>query len=58
LGNVNGGAGFAIPGGQIAPFLADATGSIAADFSGIPEPTSIILTLIGASMLVSRRRRS
>jgi hypothetical protein len=58
LGNINGGAGFTIPGGQIAPFLADATGSISADFSGIPEPASIMLTLVASSMLVLRRRRS
>jgi hypothetical protein len=61
LGNINGGNGFILTGGvpsQIAPFLADATGSIAADFSGIPEPASIMLTLVASSMLVLRRRRS
>jgi len=58
LGNVNGGNGFTIVSGQIDPFLADATGTISANFSGIPEPASIMLTLVGSSMLVFRRRRS
>jgi len=58
LGNVNGGLGFSIASGQIDPFRADATGTISADSSGIPEPASIMLTLVASSMVLLRRRRS
>jgi PEP-CTERM motif len=50
--NVNGGNGFdvqpLVTGGTLQPFLADAAISISADFSGVPEPTS--MTLVGVAL--------
>jgi hypothetical protein len=54
--NVNGGAGFTIPGGSpfLGAFQADATTSISA--SPIPEPASLSLLLVAATPALLRRR--
>jgi hypothetical protein len=59
--NVNGGAGLSVAGGgpQLNPFVADAADNIAADFSGVPEPTTISLVGVASAgaIVFSRRRR-
>jgi hypothetical protein len=57
LGNINGGAGLvAGPGQPVAPFLADASVTMAAD--PVPEPTGLLLLVLGgASALVASKRR-
>lgn len=54
--NVNGGAGFAVAGGgpQLNPFLADAAVNIAGE---VPEPTSLLLALLGTAAAVACGRR-
>ena len=50
---------FGVAGGgpQLNPFLADASGNISADFSGVPEPAAIVLAIgfSGVPMFLRRR---
>jgi hypothetical protein len=69
LSDVNGGAGFvvfpppAVPppplsAAELGPFTADASLNIAGEFSGIPEPASIALSLVGLAMSLLAVRRT
>jgi hypothetical protein len=61
LTNVNGGNGFSVSGFPftLQPFTTDASVNISADTSGVPEPTSIAIALLGAMGFgFSRRRRT
>jgi hypothetical protein len=59
LTNVNGGSGFAVSGFPftLQPFNTDASVNISADSSGIPEPASVALVLLGAAGFGFVRRR-
>lgn len=49
--------GFVVGPGGLAPFTSDASKTIAADWTGVPEPTGAVLLIIGmASAFVARRR--
>jgi len=55
---LGGGPGFVVGIGGLAPFTADASKTIAAEWTGVPEPASAILLVLGMASVMGSRRRA